>query len=149
MDDTAYRYTACGLDTVYLVGLAVCQDRAGDETIIIPNINALHALLREQVARKESGLDGREIRFLRTELGLTQAQLAQVVHKDAQTVGRWERGETSIDGASEIILRAMTLEELQENVPIRELAQRSVQSLDLHAYRIDASDPEHYRPIAA
>lgn len=145
-----YRYTACGLDNVYLVGLPTCEDRAGDETITIPSINQLHAVLQEQVALKDTGLDPKEIRFLRTELGLTQAQLAQHVHKDAQTVGRWERGETAIDGASETILRAMALEGSEtEALSIRDLAGRAVQSLDRHDYRIDASDPTRYRPLAA
>ncbi len=82
-----YRYTASGLDNVYLFGLPRFADRAGDETITIPYINQLHRLLRQQVAEKDTGLDHKEIRFLRSELGLTQAQLAQHVHKDAQTIG--------------------------------------------------------------
>ncbi len=145
-----YRYTASGLDNVYLVGLPRCADRAGDETITIPYINQLHRLLRQQVAEKDTGLDHKEIRFLRSELGLTQAQLAQHVHKDAQTIGRWERGETPIDGSSEAVLRAMALEDLGERrVSMSELSLRSVQSTASHAYKIDASDPAHYRALAA
>lgn len=148
--ENQYRYTACGLDNVYLVGLPRIADRAGDETITIPYINQLHRLLRRQVAEKDTGLDHKEIRFLRTELGLTQAQLAQHVHKDAQTIGRWERGETPIDGSSEAVLRAMALEGL-EGAPVRisELTLKSVQSTVTHNYNIDASDPAHYRPLLA
>ena len=151
--EAGFRYTACGLDNVYLVGLPVAEDRAGDTTITIPHINSLHSLLRDEVAQKSSGLDPKEIRFLRTELGMTQAQLAQLVHKDAQTVGRWERGDTAIDGASETILRAMTLEDLypteRQPLSIRDLTARSVRSLESHDYRIDASNPAEYRAIAA
>lgn len=145
-----FRYTASGLDNVYLVGLPRIADRAGDETITIPHINQLHRLLRREVAEKDTGLDHKEIRFLRSELGLTQAQLAQHVHKDTQTIGRWERGETPIDGSSEAVLRAMALEDLGgERIAIRELTLKSVQSTASHAYKIDASDPAHYRPLAA
>jgi DNA-binding transcriptional regulator YiaG len=148
--ENQYRYTASGLDNVYLVGLPRFPDRAGDETITIPYINQLHRLLRQQVAEKVTGLDHKEIRFLRSELGLTQAQLAQHVHKDAQTIGRWERGETPIDGSSEAVLRAMALEDLGERrVSMSELSLRSVQSTASHAYKIDASDPAHYRALAA
>lgn len=148
--ENQYRYTACGLDNVYLVDLPRCADRAGDETITIPRINQLHRLLRRQVAVKDIGLDHKEVRFLRTELGLTQAQLAHLVHKDAQTIGRWERGETAIDGSSEAVLRAMALEDLgEQQVGMRELTQKSVQSTASHAYKIDASDPAHYRAMAA
>lgn len=147
---TQYRYTASGLDNVYLVGLPMCADRAGEQTITIPFINQLHRLLRQQVAEKNTGLDHKEIRFLRTELGLTQAQLAQHVHKDAQTIGRWERGETLMDGSSEAVLRAMALEDLEGiHVAMSELTLKSVQSTASHAYKIDASDPAHYRALAA
>lgn len=147
--ETPYRYTACGLDNVFLVGLPQCTDRAGDETITIPNINVLHATLLLAVAQKPTGLDPKEIRFLRTELGLTQAELAQVVHKDTQTIGRWERGETPVDGSSETVLRKMALEELGEVTSVRELATFSVPTAASVAYNIDASDPAHYRQMAA
>jgi len=149
LPESGYHYTQCGLDDVYLIDLPSALDRAGDTTITFPNINELHAVIREQVALKLSRLNGREIKFLRTELGLTQAALARQVHKDAQTVGRWERGETDIDGASETLLRVMALEDLAvQGASVRELGQRVVAAPTPAPYRIDASDPEHYRPAA-
>lgn len=144
-----YHYTQCGLDDVYLVNLPSAFDRAGHNTITFPNINELHAVIREQVALKLSGLNGREIKFLRTELGLTQAALAKQLHKDSQTVGRWERGETDIDGGSETLLRVMALEDLAgEGATVQELARRVIAAPTPEPYRIEASDPEHYRPAA-
>lgn len=144
-----YHYTQCGLDDVYLVNLPSEFDRAGDTTITFPNINELHAVIRQQVALKLSRLNGREIKFLRTELGLTQAGLAKQLHKDSQTIGRWERGETDIDGASETLLRVIALEDLaSEGATVQELTRRVSAPPTPEPYLIEASDPERYRPAA-
>jgi len=145
MTEAHYRYTACGLDNVFLVGLPQAKDRGGDRTITIPSINKLHAVLRRAVAQKDGGLDPKEVRFLRSELELTQAELAQIVHKDAQTVGRWERGETQIDGNSETLLRAMALEQDDGNPPsVRELSSKSVPTAAPHTYNINVSNEGEY-----
>ena len=131
--ENAYRYTECGLDNVFLRDLPVCKDMAGEDTITIPFINQLHTVLRLGLAVKDTGLDPKEVRFLRTELGLTQAELAEVVHKAAQPIGRWE----------------MTLESLGQEMPVREIAVKSVPSATPASHIIDASNPRDYRLLAA
>jgi DNA-binding transcriptional regulator YiaG len=143
-----YRYDECGLDNVILKDLPACTDDDGDEVITIPNVNLLHKTLLVQVAGKETGLLPKEIRFLRTEMGLTQAQLGDLVGRDGQSVGRWERGEKPIEQAQEMVLRASALEYgKQEVASMMELARRSVPAAGAKPYFIDASDPAHYRPI--
>lgn len=147
--ENAYRYTECGLDNVFLRDLPVCKDKAGQETITIPYINQLHRVIRLGLALKETGLDPKELRFLRGEMGMTQAELAEVVHKDAQTLGRWERGETPMDGGSETLIRLMTLEMLGEEGSVRDVAGKSVASATPAPHIIDASNPRDYRLLAA
>ena len=147
--ENAYRYTECGLDNVFLRDLPVTRDKAGEATVTIPFINKLHRVIRLGLALKDTGLDPKELRFLRTELGLTQAEMAEVVHKDAQTVGRWERGETPIDESAETLIRLMTLETLNHEVSVRDLARKSVPSATPAPQIIDASDPRDYRLLAA
>ena len=148
-----YRYDECGLDNVILKDLAVCIDDDGDEVVTIPNVNSLHQILLAQVAGKESGLLPKEIRFLRTEMGLTQAQLGHLVGRDGQSVGRWERGEAPIEQAHEMIVRQAALEHAKQAVTsMMELASRTTPAASERPYLIDASDPERYRalePVAA
>lgn len=145
-----YRYDECGLDNVVLQNLPLCLDDDGEEVISIPNVNLLHSMLFVQVAGKDTGLAPKEIRFLRSEMGLTQAQLADMVGRDAQTIGRWERGETPIEKAHEMVLRKAALEHAHQEVQtMTELARKSVPSADGKPYLIDATDPEHYRLVAA
>lgn len=145
-----YLYDECGLDNVILADLPIRTDDAGEEVVTIENINQLHRVLVGAIAVKEGGLTPKEIRFLRSEMGMSQAELAKLVGKDGQTVGRWERGETEIDQASEIVVRKKAIEHVRwEDLPIEEIARRSVYTAAQPPLRIQADDPTDYRPVAA
>lgn len=144
-----YRYIECGLDNVILEGFPVGIDDAGEDIITVPNINVLHQVILHSVASKPSGLQGKELRFVRSELGLTQAQLAEIVRKDAQTVGRWERGDTSIDETSELIVRIRALQHLGEELPlVEELSKLTIRSSVEPPIMIDARTPGEYKLAA-
>ncbi len=144
----ALRYTRCGLDNVLLVGLARHTDHADQDVVHVPNVRKLHKLIAQLLAEKPTGLAPSELRFLRTELGLTQGQLANVLHKDHQTVGRWERGETPLDPMAETIIRMIVLQWTDRLLPVEELSKRAVPGADAWQIMIDASDPNDYRKAA-
>lgn len=147
---TDYHYTACGLDNVVLKDLPIMEDDGGDEVITLPKINLLHQLLVNEVAAKHGRLNGKEIRFLRTELGMSQGQLAVLVGRDAQSVGRWERGESELEQALEMIIRMKALEFVNGDRPsVDDVAGWTQDSTVEPAILIDAHDPNNYRPIAA
>ena len=60
----------------------------------------------------DGGINGAELRFLRTEMGLTQADLGNLLSVDGQTVGRYERGDTPMDPTAETLLRRLAGERL-------------------------------------
>ena len=142
-------YIDCGLDNVVLVGLELLNDHAQEKVIKISHINKLHRLIAQILAEKPSALAPKELRFLRTELGLTQGELAVLVHKDHQTVGRWERDETPIDPTAETIVRMLVLEMVGQTLSVQEVSKRAVQAGGPWVIRIDAHDPSEYRKIAA
>ena len=107
-----YRYTECGLDNVFIEGIEAGVDDDGDEVLYIPAVNALHKTIARGIVESESGVTGQELRFLRTMMGLTQAELARHVHHDAQSVARWEKNRTPIQPASEIVIRLLAVEKL-------------------------------------
>lgn len=147
---TDYHYTACGLDNVVLKDLPVMQDDEGEKVITIPKINLLHHLLVNEVAAKNGRLNAKEIRFLRAELGMSQGQLAELVGRDAQSVGRWERGESEPEQALEMIIRMKALEYVNGDTPsVDQVAEWTKDSTVQPAILIDAHDPNNYRPIAA
>ncbi len=123
-----YHYTECGLNNVIIEGLPVFLDDEGDEVVEIPFINDLHREIASGIVTHDQGISGAELRFLRSEMGMTQAELASLVHKDKQTVGRWERAEWEIDGSSETIIRKLAVEKLNLDVDdgIDVLSQKSI-----------------------
>jgi len=145
-----YTYDECGLDNVVLKDFPIQVDDAGEEVITIPNVNLLHCVLVNAVATKPGGLTPAEIRFLRSEMGMSQAELAKLVGRDGQTVGRWERGETPIDQAAQMVIRRKAVEHASlDDISIETLAERSTYSAVQEPIRIQADDPNNYRPVAA
>src|SRR5665213_3574315 len=107
-----YRYTESGLDNVAIDGVSFVTDDGGKRVVSIPNVNGLHKAIALGIVSRKHGISGQEIRFLRTEMGLTQAELANTIHREALTVSRWERNETPIDANAETLIRMLAIQEL-------------------------------------
>ncbi len=143
----AYRYTDCGLDNVFI---ARVSSLAADDVVRIPNVNGLHRAITLGIVTRGAMMNGREMRFLRTEMGMTQAELAAMIHREPLTIGRWERGETEIDANAETLLRLYAIERLKLKVKdgISEISGWSVTSAVQQPILIDGSDPSNYRLAA-
>lgn len=109
-----YHHTLCGLDNVYIENMPVRRDDKGEPVYEIPAVNLLHALISYAISKSEGQLQPSELRFLRTELGYTQAELARFLKKEPQTIGRWERDEHPIDKTAEILIRIKMLDMLEQ-----------------------------------
>ncbi|MDB5600743.1 MAG: transcriptional regulator [Xanthobacteraceae bacterium] len=144
---SAYRYTESGLDNVLIEGINILVDDGDEKSVTIPNINALHRVIACGIVSKKSGLSGKELRFLRTEMGMTQAQLAKVVHREPLTISRWERGEDDIDSNAEVLIRMCSSEAL--NLPktgtVEQISGWSVAGAETAPIVVDGSDPSNYR----
>jgi transcriptional regulator with XRE-family HTH domain len=148
---STYRYTECGLDNVEIDGVSFLTDDSGESVVRIPNINGLHQAIALGIVSRRHAMSGKELRFLRTEMAMTQAELADMIHREPLTISRWERNESPIDSNAETLIRAYAIEVLRLHVDasIRELSGWSVPSAEEEQIQIDGSDPGNYRPIAA
>ena len=147
-----YHYKECGLDNVIIEGMPPCQDDDGDDVVTIQNINGLHKAIACGIVEHDAGISSSELRFLRTEMGMTQAELARIVHHDSQSIGRWERGEFPIEPTAEALVRLLAIQHLDLDVAsstIEELSARCVASAAPQRIRIDGRDPSDYRLLAA
>jgi transcriptional regulator with XRE-family HTH domain len=146
-----YRYTECGLDNVVIHGMSIIKDDAGNEVYELPNVNGLHKVIAHAIVTTGHGLTPNELRFLRTEMGMTQSELAVLVKKDHQTVGRWERGEVPIDPNAEVVIRLHAAEKLDLNLSesVETVAARAIPSGEFRRIDIDGRNPRHYRLKAA
>ena len=148
-ENSEYHYTECGLDDVYIEQLKVIVDDHGEETIAIPYVNQLHKVIAQSIVESSSTMTGKRLRFLRTEMGLTMAELGKIVHKDQQSIGRWERGENPIDANAEALIRLIVIErlKLQPSTSAEMVSELCLPRTETKPIRIDGNDPKHYRPV--
>ncbi len=145
-----YRYYDCGLDNVFIEGVSFVKADDGEDVVRIPNINALHKAIALGIVIRKSMMNGSELRFLRTELGMTQAELAELIHRESLAVSRWERGENPIDPNAETIVRMLAIEKLSLNVEhdIKVISGWSIECAVPQPIVIDGSDPSNYHLAA-
>lgn len=147
-----YRYTESGLDNIVITGIGALVDDAGESCVSIPNVNGLHKVIAHGIVMRTSSMTGKELRFLRTEMGLTQAELAETVNREPLAISRWERGESPIDSNAEAIIRLMAIEKLNlpEDITVQEIAGWCAKKLEKGAppLVIDGSDPANYKLAA-
>jgi transcriptional regulator with XRE-family HTH domain len=145
-----YHYTECGLDNVVIEGLPVCKDQTGEETITIPAVGVLHHVIAQGIVTLPAKITGKELRFLRSELGMTQAELAETLRVSLLTISRWEREENPITDSAEMLVRLLADErlELGANLSVSSVSEKVRHIARSEPITIDGSDPVHYRLAA-
>ncbi len=113
-DDRPYHYTESGLDNVYLVGIQRFICKNGHETVRIPKMAELHALITEHLLRNPSLLVGKEVRFLRKQMGMLGKELAEQLSVTPIQVSRWENGKSNIPVSRDRLFRLTFLRRLEE-----------------------------------
>src|ERR1022692_2494705 len=95
--DTPYPYTISGLKNVFLVNIPIkrCSSPAcAAESVVIPQIAALHRILTEELLSKRFLLSGSEIRFLRKNAGIAAKSLAAKLNITPAYLSRVENGKS-------------------------------------------------------
>jgi DNA-binding transcriptional regulator YiaG len=143
---SGYRYTESGLDNIIVEGVHVADGDDGDHFIMIPNVNGLHKAIAAAIVNRHASMSGRELRFLRTELGMTHAELAAMLHQTVQEVNRWEGCESPIDANAEAVIRLYAIQVLQlADAPnVKDVAGWCVPSAHTPPIVVDGSDPSNY-----
>ena len=77
--------------------------------------------LRGIFSTRKKLLTGKEVRFLRKEINLTQSELGRLFGVDAQTVARREKGENNVSGPAERLLRALYLEHTNGDLKVQDM----------------------------
>jgi len=104
-----FHYTMCGLDNVYLMnGFNVAETNYG-EAISIREADELHKAIGLYLVQHRKVLSPKEVRFLRKQLDLTQAELGGLIGQSSQQVARWEKGQSEISGPADRLIRTIFL----------------------------------------
>ena len=119
-----FQYTACGLDNVWLAnGYKVKATRHGD-AVAVNDVDGLHKLIAKTLVEKKGRLTGKEFRFLRTQLGLSQEALAALLDFSENAVSLWERKDT-VPAACDQWLRMSVLAKLAGNTKLSDAIART------------------------
>lgn len=98
---SAYHYTECGLPNVYLVN--------GRPSLLIEDIDGLHSAIGKLLVQKTRALAGEDIRFLRTQMNLSQTTLGEQLCVSLRTVYRWEKNQSRVSRDADLSLRLLYL----------------------------------------
>lgn len=85
-----YRYLESGLDNVIIRNIEIFQCSCGEHSAFIPKIMEIHKAIAKCLIEQTRPLSGREIRFLRKNMGMKALILARFLGVDKATVSRWE-----------------------------------------------------------
>jgi putative transcriptional regulator len=116
-----YHYTACGLDDVYLISGYEIEETGYGAGVSIKNADDLHQAIGAFLVNNKKLLSGKEVRFLRYQMDLTQSELARLFGTSAQQVARYEKEESEIPGPADRILRLLYNEHAQKSIQVRDL----------------------------
>jgi putative zinc finger/helix-turn-helix YgiT family protein len=114
-----YKYLESGLDNVIICDIDMIKCSCGEESALIPRILAVHEAIANCLLEKETQLTGKEIRFLRKEMGLRGKDFANLVSVNNATLSRWENGKTTPSVKADRLIRVLYAVKMK---PARELA---------------------------
>jgi putative zinc finger/helix-turn-helix YgiT family protein len=128
-----FKYEASGLDYVTLVNIEVRRcGKCGEWEAVIPHMEDLHRVIARTIARLPSRLRGNEIRFLRTYLGLSSADAAEMLGVAPGTMSRWEneKSKSEMSLGFERLLRLMVFNrDPVQSYPLDELKEKRTRAL--------------------
>ena len=123
MKTKLYHYTESGLSNVWLANGFELQKTEYGKGVAIADVKGLHRIIAKYLVDNKARLTGNEFRFLRKELGLSQAKLAKLWGYDAQTIALWEKGKR-IPVIADRFIRAYYREVAEGNAHIVEMIER-------------------------
>lgn len=114
-----YHYLESGLDNIYLANGFRFVDGPSGRRVVIRDIDKLHEAIGKALASRKESLSGKDIRFLRHEMLLSQAMLAKLLGVSDQAVARWEKGKSDIPKPAETLIRLLYREHVHDTSEIK------------------------------
>jgi putative transcriptional regulator len=115
-----FHYKASGLDDVYLLNGIDVIEYGDEKAFSIHDIDGLHRVLSLALVQQKARLTGREFRFLRIEMDLSQKALGLWFDLTDQAIALWEKKDR-VPPWADAIIRALYVESLGEDSEVREL----------------------------
>lgn len=102
-------YKGAGIGGIYLCNGYEREEVDGEWFTWIDDLEGLHKAIALHLVLNRKALAPNEFRFIRNTMDMTQAEVAAIMRVDEQTVARWEKGKTALQGAADTVLRSRFL----------------------------------------
>lgn len=135
-----YQYKECGLSSIYLENGFERRQTPYGEGVAIRDIKGLHKAIGKYVTGKADRLTPEEVRFLRTEMDMSQKVLASTLAVKEITVRKWESGENKINPTADLLLRVCYMQYINEDSQVRDMVDRLN-----HLDRSEQKDQLHFQ----
>jgi len=119
-----YHYKSCGLDGIYLQNGYNETTINGESSVAIVAMDSLHEVIAMHICESPTKLSGKEVRFLRDELDMSQKALGMLLDKSDQAIAKWEKDTVEIPRADDACLRNLYLESRDKESKLSELLNR-------------------------
>ncbi len=108
-EDGFYHYSECGLGYVYLANGYELHDTNYGGGVSIMHADQLHEAIGCFIVRNLPKLTGKEVRFLRAEMDMSQFKLSKLLGVTEDQVSRWERDKSGIGATADRLIRTFYL----------------------------------------
>jgi putative zinc finger/helix-turn-helix YgiT family protein len=102
-----YHYRESGLDNIVLADMAIYRCSCGEEFVSIPAVPELNKVIGIGLLKKKYLLEGKEIKFLRKNLGFSSNKMAEYLRVDLSTYSRWEKGKQNPKPSNDRLIRSI------------------------------------------
>jgi DNA-binding transcriptional regulator YiaG len=144
-----HHYTECGLDNVWIEGGFEIIDSPYGAGVSIQDMDGLHECIARCLIEKPGPLSGKEFRFLRTELDMSQSTMGALCGREERMVRNWETGDKAVDEPANTLIRFIYLQHIKPSANFVGFSQkiRQIQALDkqIHEWKLK-STPEGWKP---
>jgi DNA-binding transcriptional regulator YiaG len=131
MCDAPIPYRACGLDGIFLCNGYEREQIDGEWFTYVKDIEGLHRAIALHLVANRKTLTPKEIRFIRTAMDKTQAEIARDLGVTSQTVARWEKGQTEeLPGPADRMLRILFVVSIMKPEDFSDYVSEQTEMLD-------------------
>lgn len=137
-----YHYTECGLDNVWLENGYVSKKTAYGKATSVDDAIGLHKVLAMELTHKKGKITGKELRFMRTVLGMSQDGLGKCMGATEQSISLWERT-GKVPQYADSLVRLLVSEKLNGNSKVTDIIERINTVERICNQRIVAREKKH------
>jgi putative transcriptional regulator len=133
-----YHYRDCGLENVWIEGGFDVVDSPYGSGVAIHDLDGLHQCIAHCLVNKPGSLTGREFRFLRTELDLSQSAMGELCGRGERMVRDWETRDEPVDEPANTIIRVVYEQRFRPSANYEELSKaiRQLQAIDKELHEL-------------